>query len=116
MVRDYEFWDQKNGFYGFDKYAEAPTPSTKKVQKILQSFIDKGYRFSLECNDCYIYPITKKVEMLKLSQSIDCDTWINIYKDKEYIGGIAFQPRHNEEECISDYSLKLEEILGNKIQ
>ena len=47
----YEFWDKENGFYGYDEFALKPKPATKKVQKILQAFIDKGYKYSLECND-----------------------------------------------------------------
>lgn len=115
MVEEYEFWDRENGFYGYDELALNAKPSTKKVQKILKTFIDKGYKYSLECNDGKLYPITNNVEYLKLSQSIDGDTWICIHKDNEYIGGIAFQPYHDEEECISDYSLKLEKIIGTEI-
>jgi hypothetical protein len=110
-MNKYEFWDKENGFYGYDEYALNANQSTRKVQKILQTFIDKGYKYSLECNDGKLYPRTKNVEYLKLSQSIDSDTWICIHKDNEYIGGIAFQPYHDEEECISDYSCSLDDIV-----
>ena len=107
----YEFWDKENGFYGYDKYSLNANQSTKKVQKILKEFINRGYKYSLSCTDTDLYPITTNTDILKIAQSIDDDTCINIYKDRECIGCIDFQPYHNVNECISDYSCSLDDIV-----
>jgi hypothetical protein len=110
-MNKYEFWDKENGFYGYDKYSLNANQSTKKVQKILKEFINKGYKYSLSCTDTDLYPITTNTDILKIAQSIDDDTCINIYKDRECIGCIDFQPYHNANECISDYSCSLDDIV-----
>ncbi len=113
QTRSYEFWDKESGFYGYDKYSRIANKSTKNVQNLLQQFIDKGYKYSIESSDgCGIYPITKKAERIKLSQSIDDESIINIYKDRVYKGFIAFNPYHDIDESISNYSTNLEEIIN----
>ena len=111
--RTYEFWDKENGFYGYDKYSEIANESTKNIQNLLQKLIDKGYMYSIESSEGYdIYPLTKNAKRIKLSQSIDDESIICIYKDRQYIGFIAFNPDHDVEESISNYSVKLDEIIN----
>tara|TARA_R110001592_G_C13052277_1_gene740252 strand:+ start:743 stop:1111 length:369 start_codon:yes stop_codon:yes gene_type:complete len=111
--RTYEFWDKETGFYGYDKYSEIANESTKNIQNLLQKLIDKGYMYSIESSEGYdIYPLTKNAKRIKLSQSIDDESIICIYKDRQYIGFIAFNPEHDVEESISNYSVKLDEIIN----
>ena len=113
QTRSYEFWDKESGFYGYDKYSRNANKSTKNVQNLLQKLIDKGYKYSIESSEGYgIYPITKKADRIKLAQSIDDESIINIYRDRQYIGFIAFNPYHDKDESISNYSIKLEEIIN----
>ena len=69
--------------------------------------------YSIESSEGYdIYPLTKNAKRIKLSQSIDDESIICIYKDRQYIGFIAFNPEHDVEESISNYSVKLDEIIN----
>ena len=90
---------------------------TNKVEQLITLSLNNPIRIKI--NDVLVVNKQLKQEFIRIrnrniiyQEAMLLCICINIYKNHKCIGCIDFQPYHDEDECISDYSCSLDDIVN----